>query len=139
MSFFACIGLCLEEHGEGLEGIRRADYTTPLYIQTLALTSPKSGCLWVGMVRTRTQAKEFVLFEDIIPSVFGLCEEEHGNSWVARRRVEIRNRDLTNVRAGRPDHGKNMFFRKVDSILPVYAEDDTQRLYVCSHENISYL
>jgi hypothetical protein len=36
------------------------DHATPLYPQKLALTSPTSGGRWVGIVRSRTQAKEFV-------------------------------------------------------------------------------
>jgi hypothetical protein len=36
-----------------------ADHVAPLYPQKLALTSPTSVCLSVGMVRSRTQATEF--------------------------------------------------------------------------------
>jgi hypothetical protein len=39
-----------------------ADYATPLYPQTLALTSPTNGGLSVGIVRSRSQGTEFVLF-----------------------------------------------------------------------------
>jgi hypothetical protein len=42
-------------------GIRCADHTTPLYQQDLALTSPTSGGHSVGIVRSRTKAKDFVL------------------------------------------------------------------------------
>jgi hypothetical protein len=42
-------------------GIRRADDTTPLYLQKLALTSPTSCGRSVGIVRLLTQAKEFSL------------------------------------------------------------------------------
>jgi hypothetical protein len=42
------------------KGIRRADYATPLYPQKLALTSPTNGCRSVGIVRSRTQAMEFI-------------------------------------------------------------------------------
>jgi hypothetical protein len=42
-------------------GIRCADYATPLYSQKLALTSPTSCGLSVGIVRSRTQATEFKL------------------------------------------------------------------------------
>jgi hypothetical protein len=45
------------------EGIRRADYATPLYPQKLLLTSPTSGGRSVGIVRSRTQATEFVCFD----------------------------------------------------------------------------
>jgi hypothetical protein len=52
--------------------IRRADHATPLYPQKLTLTSP-SGCRSVGIVRSRTQATEFVCLmsnvEDILQSV----------------------------------------------------------------------
>jgi hypothetical protein len=54
--------------GSGLEireyslGIRHADYSTPLYSQKLALTSPTSGGRSVGTVRSQIQATEFVLF-----------------------------------------------------------------------------
>jgi hypothetical protein len=54
--------------GSGLEnrdygvGIRSADYATPLYAQKLALPSPTSGGRSVGIVRSWTQATEFVLF-----------------------------------------------------------------------------
>jgi hypothetical protein len=47
-------------------GIRRADYATPLYRQKLALTSPTSGGQSVGIVRSRTQGTEFVLFVFLI-------------------------------------------------------------------------
>jgi hypothetical protein len=43
-------------------GDPRADYATPLYSQNVALTSPISGCRSVGIVRSGTQAMEFVLF-----------------------------------------------------------------------------
>jgi hypothetical protein len=41
-------------------GIRRADHAARLYPQKLALTSPTSGSRSVGIVRSRTQATEFV-------------------------------------------------------------------------------
>jgi hypothetical protein len=41
-------------------GIRRADHATPLYPQKLALTSPISGGLSVGVVRLRTKATKLV-------------------------------------------------------------------------------
>jgi hypothetical protein len=43
-------------------GNRRADYTTSFYPKKLALTSPTSGCLSVGIVRSRTQPTEFVCY-----------------------------------------------------------------------------
>jgi hypothetical protein len=52
--------------GSGLEtvitaiGIRHADYSTPFYLQKLALTSPISGDRLIGIVRPRTQATEFL-------------------------------------------------------------------------------
>ena len=39
-------------------GIRCADHVTPLYPQKLALTSPAGGGRSVGIVRSRTKAKE---------------------------------------------------------------------------------
>jgi hypothetical protein len=36
----------------------RADYATSLYLQTLALTSPTSGCRSVGILGLRTKATE---------------------------------------------------------------------------------
>jgi hypothetical protein len=42
-------------------GIRRADYLTSLYPQKLALTSSTSGGRSVGLVRSRTQATDFIL------------------------------------------------------------------------------
>jgi hypothetical protein len=42
-------------------GIRCADHVTPLYPQKLALTSPTGGGRSVGIVRSRTKAKEFSL------------------------------------------------------------------------------
>jgi hypothetical protein len=42
-------------------GIRCADHVTPLYPQTLALTSPTGGGRSVGIVRSRTKAMEFSL------------------------------------------------------------------------------
>jgi hypothetical protein len=44
----------------GRKGIRLADYATPLYPQKLALTTLKSGGRSIGIVRSRTQATEFV-------------------------------------------------------------------------------
>jgi hypothetical protein len=41
--------------------IRHAGHLTPLYPQKLALTSPTSGGLSVGIVRSRTKATEFSL------------------------------------------------------------------------------
>jgi hypothetical protein len=40
--------------------IRRTDYSTPLCLQKLALTWPTSGRRSVGIVRSQTQAMEFV-------------------------------------------------------------------------------
>jgi hypothetical protein len=54
--------------GSGLEtdittvGIRHADHETSLYHQKLALTSPTSGGHSIDIVRSLTQATEFVLF-----------------------------------------------------------------------------
>jgi hypothetical protein len=42
--------------------IRRADYATSLYPQKLALTSPTGSGRSVSIVRSRTQATEFVCF-----------------------------------------------------------------------------
>jgi hypothetical protein len=50
--------------GSGLENrdySRRAHYATSHYPQKLALTSPTSGGHSVDMVRSRTQATEFVV------------------------------------------------------------------------------
>jgi len=41
-------------------GTRCADHVTPLYPQKLALTSPTGGGRFVGIVRVRTKATEFV-------------------------------------------------------------------------------
>jgi hypothetical protein len=41
-------------------GIHHADHATTLYPQTLALTSPTNGGRSVGVVRSQTQATEFV-------------------------------------------------------------------------------
>jgi hypothetical protein len=43
-------------------GIRRADYATPLCPQKLTVTSPASGVLSAGIVRSRIQTAEFVCF-----------------------------------------------------------------------------
>ena len=43
-------------------GIRCADHVTPLYPQKLALTSPTGGGRFVGIVRSRTKATEFIIF-----------------------------------------------------------------------------
>jgi hypothetical protein len=40
----------------------RSPRGTTLYSQKLALTSPTRGCHWVGIVRSRIQATESVLF-----------------------------------------------------------------------------
>jgi hypothetical protein len=47
------------------QGIRRADYATPFYQKKLALTSQTSGGRSVGIVRSRTQATEFVLLLEV--------------------------------------------------------------------------
>jgi hypothetical protein len=41
--------------------IRRADHSTPHYLQKLTLTSPTSGCRLVSIVRSQTKAKELVI------------------------------------------------------------------------------
>jgi hypothetical protein len=54
--------------GSGLEteitviGVNHTDYMTPLYLQKLPVTSPTSGGRLVGIVRSWTQAMEFVCF-----------------------------------------------------------------------------
>jgi hypothetical protein len=54
--------------GSGLEteitavGIRRADHATLLYPQKLTLTSPTNSGHFVGIVRSRTQATEYLLY-----------------------------------------------------------------------------
>jgi hypothetical protein len=50
-------------------GIRRADHATPLYPQKPALTSLTSGGRSAGIVRLRTQAKEFLNFMTRISAV----------------------------------------------------------------------
>jgi hypothetical protein len=42
-------------------GIRRADHAISLYPQKLELTSPRSGSLSVGIVRSRTEATVFIV------------------------------------------------------------------------------
>jgi hypothetical protein len=54
-----CRGSGLENRDYDL-GIRRADYATHICPQKLAQTSPTSGGRSVGIVRSRTQATEFV-------------------------------------------------------------------------------
>ena len=54
-------------------GIRCADHVTPLYPQTLALTSPTGGGRSVGIVRSRTKATEFFFNAMLVPFV-GLCQ-----------------------------------------------------------------
>jgi hypothetical protein len=59
----------IKSSGSGLEteitavGIRHADLVTPLYPQTLALTSLTSGGRSVGKVRSRTHAMEFFFYK----------------------------------------------------------------------------
>jgi hypothetical protein len=55
-------GSGLENRDYGRRWSRRADYATPLYPQKLALISSTSGGRSVGMVRSRTQAPEYVCF-----------------------------------------------------------------------------
>jgi hypothetical protein len=43
-------------------GIRHADHVTPSISKKLAITSPTNGGRSVGIVRSRTQTMEFVLF-----------------------------------------------------------------------------
>jgi hypothetical protein len=50
--------------------ISRAEYATSLYLQTLALTSPTSGILSVGIVRSQTQPTEFVCYISESPREF---------------------------------------------------------------------
>jgi hypothetical protein len=49
-------------------GILRANYATPLYPRKLALTSQTRGGSSVGIVRSRTQATEFVFVLEYISS-----------------------------------------------------------------------
>jgi hypothetical protein len=49
-------GLEIREYGVGIR------HATPFYPQMLALTSPTSDGLSVGIVSSRTQTMEFVLF-----------------------------------------------------------------------------
>jgi hypothetical protein len=66
--------------GQGNE-IRRADYATPLYPQKLELTLPTSGGRSVGIVRSRTQAAEFVLFVCLFIFTETLSEGRERDSW----------------------------------------------------------
>jgi hypothetical protein len=50
-------GSGLENRDYGLRGYCRGEYTTALYPQKLALTSPASGSLSFGVVRSRTEAR----------------------------------------------------------------------------------
>jgi hypothetical protein len=51
--------------------VYHADYSTFLYLQKLALTSPTIGGHSVGIVRSRTQAKEFKFkFECFVLSIY---------------------------------------------------------------------
>jgi hypothetical protein len=43
-------------------GIRHADHVAPSMLHKLAITSPTSGGRSVGIVRSRTQTMEFLLF-----------------------------------------------------------------------------
>ena len=47
-------------------GIRCADHVTPLYPQKLALTSATGGGRSVGIVRSRTKATEFFMYNSHI-------------------------------------------------------------------------
>jgi hypothetical protein len=70
LSLVSTIEELLEEKSSGSDletkntavGTRRADHETPLYPQKLALTSPTSGGLLVGIVRSWTRATEFFLY-----------------------------------------------------------------------------
>jgi hypothetical protein len=68
----------------------RADCAAPYYPQKLALTSPRNGGRWVGIVRSRTQATEFVLctkantFEIFLPiqlSAVAAAKSHVSNRW----------------------------------------------------------
>jgi hypothetical protein len=50
-------------------GLQNREYST-LYAQKLALTSLTSGGYSVGMVRSRTQATEFLPFFSLITNMF---------------------------------------------------------------------
>jgi hypothetical protein len=54
-------GSGLENRDCGIEGIRRTDFATPLSSQKLSLSSPTSGGLSAGIVRSRTKVTEFFL------------------------------------------------------------------------------
>jgi hypothetical protein len=49
-------------------GIRHADHVAPFIRKKLALTSPTCGGRSVGIVRSRTQTMEFVLFVFAVPA-----------------------------------------------------------------------
>ena len=51
-------------------GNRYADHVTPLYPQKLALTSPTGGGRSVGIVRSRTEATEFIVASSWLPVLF---------------------------------------------------------------------
>jgi hypothetical protein len=57
------------------QGIRRADYETPLYPQKSALTLPTSGGRSVGIVRSHAHATEFVVFLFFVVVV--VCRSKH--------------------------------------------------------------
>jgi hypothetical protein len=54
-------GLEIREYGR--KGSAARGYATPLYPQSLALIPPTSGGRSVGIVRFRTQATEFVMYD----------------------------------------------------------------------------
>ena len=56
-------------------GIRCADHVTPLYPQKLALTSPTGGGRFVGIVRSRTKATEWVMPDARRKSEYGVYKQ----------------------------------------------------------------
>jgi hypothetical protein len=65
-------GSDLETRDSGRKDPSRCPLCT-LYPQTLALTSPTSGGRSVGIVRSRTQATEFVIFVRVFSCVVSYC------------------------------------------------------------------
>jgi hypothetical protein len=53
-------------------GIHHADHTTPFIRKMLRLTLPASGGRSVGIIRSRTQAKEFLYYQCIDPDLIAV-------------------------------------------------------------------
>ena len=100
-------------------GIRCADHVTPLYPQKLALIKPTGGGRSVGIVRSRTKAKEF----------FSVCVF----MYVCNMCMHV----CTYLRVCIHIHVHACKYVYMSSCMPVYTHVCTQVYTMVVHMNIS--